>query len=66
MTSQVKLKNTASQYQIEERRRQVSVMVAQGMTEVSIAKKLGVDNKVNLQTVHLRHYKIGFYFLLRL
>ena len=44
MTSQTKLKNTARQYQIEERRRQVSVMIAQGMTEVSIAEKLGVDN----------------------
>jgi hypothetical protein len=32
------------QNQIEERRRQASVMIAQGMTEVSIAKKLGVDN----------------------
>ena len=39
-----KLKQTARQYQIEERRRQVSVMIAQGMTEVSIAAKLGVDN----------------------
>lgn len=44
MTSQVNLKHTVRQYQIEERRRQVSVMIAQGMTEVSIAKKLGVDN----------------------
>ena len=37
MTSQVNLKHTVRQY----RRRQVSVMIAQGMTEVSIAKKLG-------------------------
>ena len=44
MTSQNELKKTARQYQIEERRRQVSVMIAQGMTEVDIAAKLGVDN----------------------
>ena len=44
MTSQTKLKNIAKQYQIEERRRQVSVMIAQGMSEVDIAAKLGVDN----------------------
>ena len=43
-TTYNKLKQTAKQYQIEERRRQVSIMVAQGMTEVSIAEKLGVDN----------------------
>ena len=44
MASQTKLKNTARQYQIEERRRQVAVMIAQGMSEVDIAAKLGVDN----------------------
>jgi IS30 family transposase len=44
MTSQTKLKQTARQCQIEERRRQVSIMIAQGMTEVAIAGKLGVDN----------------------
>ena len=44
MASQNELKKTARQYQIEERRRQVSIMIAQGMTEVSIAAKLGVDN----------------------
>jgi hypothetical protein len=44
MASQNELKKTAKQYQIEERRRQVSIMVAQGMTEISIAEKLGVDN----------------------
>ena len=38
MTSQNELKKTARQYQIEERRRQVSVMIAQGMTEVDIAE----------------------------
>src|SRR5918996_4046880 len=43
-TTYNKLKQTARQYQIEERRRQESVMIAQGMTEVSIAAKLGVDN----------------------
>lgn len=44
MASQSELKKTARQYQIEERRRQVSIMIAQGMTEVAIAAKLGVDN----------------------
>jgi hypothetical protein len=44
MTSQTKLKNTAKQYQIEERRRQVAIMIAQSYTEVEIAEKLGVDN----------------------
>ena len=44
MASQNELKKTARQYQIEERRRQVSIMIAQGMSEVSIAEKLGVDN----------------------
>jgi hypothetical protein len=44
MASQSELKKTAKQYQIEERRRQVSIMIVQGMTEVSIAAKLGVDN----------------------
>ena len=39
-----KLKKSAKQYQIEERRRQVAIMVAQGMSEVEIAAKLGVDN----------------------
>jgi IS30 family transposase len=43
-TTYDKLKKTAKQYQIEERRRQVSIMIAQGMSEVDIAAKLGVDN----------------------
>src|ERR671919_331246 len=34
----------AKQYQIEERRRQVAIMVTQSYTEVEIAAKLGVDN----------------------
>lgn len=42
MTGQ--LRKTAKQHQIEERRRQVVTMIAQGMTEVEIAAKLGVDN----------------------
>jgi hypothetical protein len=42
MTTQ--LRKTARQFQIEERRRQVVIMIAQGMTEVAIAAKLGVDN----------------------
>ena len=44
MASQTKLRNIAWQYQIEERRRQVSIMIVQGMTEVAIAAKLRVDN----------------------
>jgi hypothetical protein len=35
---------SAKQYEIEERRRQVAIMAAQGMTEIEIAAKLGVDN----------------------
>ncbi len=37
-------KKAARQYQIEERRRQVAIMVTQSYTEVEIATKLGVDN----------------------
>lgn len=37
-------KKTARQYQIEERRRQVAIMVTQSYSEVEIAAKLGVDN----------------------
>jgi transposase len=44
MASQSELKKTSKQYQIEERRRQVSIMIAQGMSEVDVAAKLGVDN----------------------
>ena len=44
MASQNELKKTARQYQIEERRRQVMILLAQGMTEIEIGKKLGVDN----------------------
>lgn len=43
-TTYNKLKKTAKQYEIEERRRQVIIMIAQGMSEVEIASKLGVDN----------------------
>jgi uncharacterized protein YerC len=43
-TTYNELKRTARQYQIEERRRQVAIMIAQGMSEVDIAAKLGVDN----------------------
>jgi IS30 family transposase len=44
MTSQVKIRKTAKQYQIEERRRQVAILITQSYTEVEIAKKLGVDD----------------------
>jgi transposase len=37
------LRKTAKRYQIEERRRQVVIMIAQGMTEIEIGRKLGVD-----------------------
>jgi DNA-binding NarL/FixJ family response regulator len=37
------LRKTVKQYQIEERRRQVVIMIAQGMTEVEIGRNLGVD-----------------------
>jgi hypothetical protein len=43
-TTYKKLKETARQYQIEERRRQVGIMIAQGMSEVDVSAKLGVDN----------------------
>jgi IS30 family transposase len=39
-----KLKKTAKQYEIEERRRQVVTMIVHGMSEVEIASKLDVDN----------------------
>lgn len=38
------LTKAAIQCQIEERRRQVMIHLAQGMTEIEIGKKLGVDN----------------------
>jgi IS30 family transposase len=44
MTGQTRVKNTAKQYQIEERRRQVAIMIAQSYTEVEIAQELGVRN----------------------
>jgi transposase len=37
-------RKTAKQFLIEERRKQVAIMIAQGMTEVEIASKFGVDN----------------------
>ncbi len=39
-----KTMKTARQHIIEERRRRVTSMVTQSMTEVEIAKKLGVDD----------------------
>lgn len=44
MASQTRLKNTAKKFLIEERRRHVSIMITQGMTEIEIGQKLGVDN----------------------
>jgi IS30 family transposase len=44
MASRSRLKNTARQYQIEERKRQAVIMVAQGISEVNLAVRLGVDN----------------------
>lgn len=43
-TTYNKLKKSAIQYKIEERRRQVAIMVTQSYTEMEIAAKLGVDN----------------------
>ena len=42
MTKQTR--KTARQFLIEGRRRQVSIMIAQSMTEIEIAERLGVDN----------------------
>ena len=74
MASQNELKKTARQYQIEERRRQVMILLAQGMTEIEIGKKLGVDNstvskdikalKLILSAIYLRYYEIRFHILL--
>ena len=38
------IKKTSRQFLIEERRRQVAIMITQSYTEVEIAKKLGVDD----------------------
>ncbi|GEM_PF-1946911 len=37
-------RKTAKKYEIEYRQRQVAIMAAQGMTEIEIAAKVGVDN----------------------
>ena len=37
-------RQTAKQYEIEERRKQVGILAARDYTEIEIAKKLGVDN----------------------
>jgi hypothetical protein len=42
MTKQTQ--ETAKQYELRERRKQVAIMAAQGMTEIEIGQKLGVDN----------------------
>jgi hypothetical protein len=44
MTTQIELKKTVKQYEIDERRKQVSIMIVKGMTEIAIAEQLGVDN----------------------
>ena len=44
MTTQHHRKKIAKRYQIEDRRKQVAIMVTQSYTEVEIAAKLGVDN----------------------
>ena len=58
----------AIQCQIEERRKQVMILLAQGMTEIEIGKKLGVDNstvskdvkasKNDLSAIYLRYHEI--------
>jgi DNA-binding NarL/FixJ family response regulator len=42
MTKQTR--EISKKFLIEERRRQVSIMIAQGMTEIEIGQRLGVDN----------------------
>ena len=42
MTKQTQ--ETAKHYEVKERRKQVATMAAQGMTEIEIGQKLGVDN----------------------
>lgn len=44
MTTRIELKKTVKQYEIDERRKQVSMMIVKGMTEIAIAEQLGVDN----------------------
>jgi transposase len=44
MVNQHKRKQTAQQLQMEQRRKEVIVLAAQGLTETEIAHKLGVDN----------------------
>jgi hypothetical protein len=39
------LKKSVKQYQIEDRRRQVAIMVAQGISEIEIVAKLGEISK---------------------
>jgi hypothetical protein len=44
MASQTGLKKISKKFLIEERRRQVALLITQSMTEIEIAEKLGVDN----------------------
>ena len=67
MASQNELKKTARQYQIEERRRQVMILLAQGMTEIEIGKKLGVDNSTvskDIKALKLISQQFRFHILL--
>jgi HTH domain len=46
LTTQIEIKKTAKQYEIELRRKEIALMIAknQNITEIEIAEKLGVDN----------------------
>ena len=44
MANQTRLKKVSKKFLIEERRRQVALLITQSVTEIEIAEKLGVDN----------------------
>jgi DNA-binding NarL/FixJ family response regulator len=46
-------RKTAKKYEIEYRQRQVAIMAAQGMTEIEIAAKVGVDNTTKIKFILL-------------
>jgi transcriptional regulator with XRE-family HTH domain len=67
-------KKTVKQYEIEERQKQITIMVAQGMTQIEIGQKLGVDNStiskdikamklISQQFIYdIRHSDFTFYY----
>lgn len=50
-----KTMRTTRQFLIEEKRRQVATLVMQSMTEIEIAKKLGVDDTIISKDVKILH-----------